>query len=195
MAYEALRSLVVGKINNATLKEIEKSLRGDEQPEFILSEPLSGAGTLVAFQDRCLVIKKGVLTSLMTSSLGGGRTATFAYADITGIEFNSGLVMGQLEILTASYTGKKTNSVWSFGKENSAYEMSNVLPWANDFYKKVRPQIEWLKQRVQEVKSSDIHTESKSVSDELEKLGRLHAKGILSDAEFAEAKAKIITLL
>lgn len=190
MTYDALRSLVIGKINTATLKEITNSLKEDETPEFILCDGMSG--TLVAFQDRCLVIKKGVLTSFMASSLGGGRTATFMYSDITGIEFNSGLVMGQLEILTASYTGKRTNSVWSFGKDNSAYEMSNVLPFTNDFYKKVRTQIEWLKNKVHEAKQAPKVTQH-SASDELIKLAHLHDTGVLSDAEFAEAKSKLIS--
>jgi len=102
--------------------------------------------------------------------------------------------MGQLEILTASYTGKKTNSVWSFGKENSAYEMSNVLPFSNDFYKKTRVQIEWLKKKVQEAKLSS-RTASYSATDDLKNLAHLHNTGVLSDTEFEEAKSRIIAKL
>jgi hypothetical protein len=41
----------------------------------------------------------------MTGSLGGGRITTFHYTEITGIEYNAGMMMGVLEILTPSYQG------------------------------------------------------------------------------------------
>lgn len=141
-----------------------------------------------------MVVKKGLGTSFMAGSLGGGRVATFAYRDITGIEYNSGIVTSVLEILTASYTGKTTNSPWSFGNEKSAHESSNTLPWDKRFYNQVRPQIEWMQQKIHAAKTGGTQTVTTQVSnsDELSKLATLHRQGILTDKKFAEAKQKII---
>ncbi len=188
---EELQALTKGKVNKAAIHEVQKSCRPGEAPEFILGDGINGV--LAAFGDRCMVIKKGLATSFMASSLGGGRVATFAYQDITGIEYNSGIMTGVLEILTASYTGKATNSPWAFGNDKSAHESSNTLPWGKVFYNQVRPQIEWMQQKIHEVKSGGAQVVTQlSSSDELTKLAALHKQGILTDKEFAEAKQKIL---
>lgn len=189
---EEWNALITGKVNKAALQEVIKSCRSGEMPKFILGDGINGV--LAAFDDRCMVIKKGLGTSFMAGSLGGGRVATFAYRDITGIEYNSGIVTGVLEILTASYTGKTTNSPWSFGNDKSAHESSNTLPWDKRFYNQVRPQIEWMQQKIHAAKSGGTQTATTQVSnsDELSKLAALHKQGVLTDKEFAEAKQKII---
>lgn len=186
------QSLVVGHVNGATLNEAKKSCNDGEMPEFIIGQ--IGYGALAAFEDRCIVIKKGLLTSFMASSLGGGRTATFYYRDITGIEYNSGIMTGVLEILTPSYSGKETNSPWAFGSDRSAHESSNTLPWSRTFYNDVRTQIEWLRRKIQEAKTNQGVTapQALSVADELSKLAELHKQGILTSKEFEDAKGKII---
>lgn len=184
------QSLVVGQVNEASIREVRASCREGELPEFIVGDGINGV--LAAFNDRCIVIKKGLATSFMAGSLGGGRTATFDYRDITGIEYNSGIVTGVLEILTASYSGKATNSPWSFGNDRSAHESSNTLPWDKSFYRKVRPQIEWLKQKIQESKNPPAPIQSSNISNEMKKLSELHKKGVITDKEFSAAKSKLL---
>jgi len=188
------KALITGKVNSASLREVQQSCRPGEMPEFIIGDGINGV--LAAFSDRCMVIKKGLGTSFMAGSLGGGRTATFAYRDITGIEYNSGIVTGVLEILTASYTGKTTNSPWSFGNDRSAHESSNTLPWDKSFYNKVRPQIEWLKQKIQDSKYAPVSSQpSTNIADEIAKLASLHKQGVLNDKEFESAKKGLIDKL
>lgn len=190
--FDEWAALTIGKVNKATLREVQKSCRTGEMPEWILGDGINGV--LAAFSDRCMVIKKGFGTSLMASSLGGGRVATFAYRDITGIEYNSGILTGVLEILTPSYTGKTTNSPWQFGNDKSAHESSNTLPWGKIFYNQVRPQIEWMQQKIYDAKTGGNQTVVAQVSntDELTKLAALHKQGILTHKEFTEAKQKIL---
>lgn len=184
-------AVIKGKVNKAALREVQQSCRSGEMPEFILGDGINGV--LAAFSDRCMVIKKGLGTSLMSSSFGGGRVATFAYRDITGIEYNSGIMTGVLEILTASYTGKTTNSPWQFGNEKSAHESSNTLPWGKIFYNQVRNEIEWMQQKIHEAKATGGQMIAQvSNTDELTKLAGLHKQGILTDKEFADAKRKIL---
>jgi ABC-type multidrug transport system fused ATPase/permease subunit len=45
---------------------------------------------------------------------------------------------------------------------------------------------------MQQAANDYIRTVAASPADELHKLGELHAKGILTDAEFASAKAKVV---
>lgn len=183
------QKLVTGTVNKASLEEVKKQCRGDEMPEFIAGE--WGGGVLVAFQDRCVIIKKGIGTSLLASSLGGGRVSTFDYSSITGIEYNSGILQGVLEILTPSYHGHASNSVWAKrGASNNAFEQSNTLPWTRTFYDQVRDQIDWIKQRIGEAKKSSVV--SNGVGDELTKLSELHKQGILTDEEFTHAKQKLL---
>lgn len=184
-------AIIKGKVNKTALREVQQSCHSGEMPEFILGDGINGV--LAAFNDRCMVIKKGLGTSLMSSSFGGGRVATFAYRDITGIEYNSGIMTGVLEILTASYTGKTTNSPWQFGNEKSAHESSNTLPWGKIFYNQVRSEIEWMQQKIHEAKATGGQMIAQvSNSDELSKLAALHKQGVLTDKEFAEAKQKIL---
>lgn len=186
------QSLVVGQVNDASIREVRASCRESELPKYIIGDGINGV--LAVFNDRCIVIKKGLATSFMASSLGGGRTATFAYRDITGIEYNSGIITGVLEILTASYSGKATNSPWSFGNDRSAHESSNTLPWDKKFYNKVRPQIEWMQQKIHESKTANSQPVLSKASDagELSKLAALHKQGILTDKEFIDAKQRIL---
>jgi len=184
-------AIITGKVNKAALQEVIQSCRPGEMPKFILGDGINGV--LAAYEDRCMVIKKGLGTSFMAGSLGGGRVATFAYRDITGIEYNSGIVTGVLEILTASYTGKTTNSPWSFGNEKSAHESSNTLPWDKRFYNQVRPQIEWMQRKISESKTATGGSSVQaSSSDELVKLAELQKQGVLTAKEFADAKQRIL---
>lgn len=189
---EEWKAIITGKVNSASLREVLESCRPGEMPEFILGDGANGV--LAAFSDRCIIIKKGLGTSFMAGSFGGGRTATFAYRDITGIEYNSGMLAGVLEILTASYSGKATNSPWAFGSDRSAHESSNTLPWDKSFYNRVRPKIEWLKQQIQDSKYSQTVTSSSSdsIADEIAKLSELRKQGILSGDEFEAAKKRLI---
>lgn len=189
------KSLVTGHVNNASLNEVKSCCRENELPEFILGE--IGTGVLAVFSDRCVVIKKGLGTSFLASSLGGGRTASFAYRDITGIEYNSGIASGVLEILTPSYQGTVSTSPWAKrGKVNNAYELSNTLPWTKSFYNSVRPKIETIKHKIQESKRPNQQVSvqsSASLAEEISKLSALHKQGILSDIEFERAKTKLLS--
>ena len=159
-------------------------------PVFIAGE--WGGGVLAAFDDRCMIVKKGLGTSFMASSFGGGRTVTISYSDITGIEYNAGIATGTLEILTPSYQGIKNTTVWAKGgSEKNAFELPNVLPRSRSFYNQVRPKIDWLNQQVQQSKNRPVGG-SNSAADELTKPSSLHKQGFLSDKEFAVAKARLL---
>lgn len=173
-------------------------------PEFIIGE--GSAGGLVAFSDRCMIIKKGALTGLMSGSLGGGRVATFIYAEVTGIEYNSGWVNGVLEILTPSYQGSANKDFWRGtnrsrnADSNDPWTLSNTLPLTKSLYEQARPKIDRMRQLIAEITHppaiaatpNPAPATATDLPDQLARLADLHKNGALDDEEFRQAKQTLI---
>jgi hypothetical protein len=85
--------ILSGRVQRAAQKHMEEG----ERVLFCLRGDLSHS--LIAFEDRVLVVKRGI----MAGTAFGALTATFYYPDITGIEVNTGLLTAVIEISTPSY--------------------------------------------------------------------------------------------
>lgn len=181
---------VSSKASHAILQQCH----GDEQPWLIL-----GAGTggvLAAFDDRLAIIKTGAMTGMLAGSMGGQRSGTFHFRDVTGIEYNSGMINGVLEILTPSYTGTSTHDFWG-SDDKDPFKLNNCLPLAKSEYRKVENEIQELRSRVSQAKQPQVVSAAPapggtSLADEMRKLAELRDAGILSEDEFAAAKARLI---
>lgn len=178
---------------------------GSEPVKLILIGNVAYAGALVAFEDRCLIAKGGAMGSFMAGSLGGGRVTTFYFDQITGIEYNSGLISGVLEVLTPSYQGTANKDFWkgiSSGglrnlDDNDPWKLSNTLPLNKDDYRTAKPLIDSLRKLISEYRRGGIQQQAtparqNNLSEELLKLSELRDKGVLSDDEFTAAKAKLL---
>lgn len=198
------QTIVKGKLSRKASEAILRQCQGEEQPWLILTSS-GGAGTLTAFDDRLAIIKTGGLTSFMAGSLGGERSATFNFPDVTGIEYNSGFVNGVLEVLTASYSGTANKDFWRGSARsrnadsNDPWTLSNCLPLTKSEYNAYLTEINQLKSRVSKAKqvsiqvvTSQVAPASLGLAEQFEKLGSLHAAGVLSDEEFAAAKARLL---
>ncbi len=173
-----------------------------ETPWFVVGAGIKGC--FAAFDDRCMIIKVGGMTSLMAGSFGGGRITTFHYTEITGIEYNSGMVTGVLEVLTPSYQGSANKDYWrgtNKGRNadaNDPWTLSNTLPLEKTTYQAALPRLNEMRSRIAESKrptvvvtapeSSRPQPDAGSLSDELTKLAALREQGLLDDAEFQAAK-------
>lgn len=200
---------VIGKLSLRASAAIVRLCHEAESPWLIVTSS-GGAGVLVGFDDRAAIVKTGVLTSFMAGSLGGERSASFHFADITGIEYNSGFLNGVLEILTPSYSGTASHDFWrgAAQKRNAAaadpWTLSNALPLQKSEYNSALPHINHLRSRIAESKSRGVAMAvpmvehmagippETSLSHEIERLAELHQTGLLSDEEFASAKAAAI---
>ena len=200
VSQDALEAIVVGRVGGKILDEIRKSCRPGERPEFILGE--GSAGGLVAFSDRCMIIKKGALAGFMAGSVGGGRVATFMYSEITGLEYNSGWVSGVLEVLTPSYQGSANKDFWRGTFEarnadaNDPWTLSNTLPLSKATYEMARPQLDHLRHLIADAKRPIIQTPAappnSDLSTEITRLAELHSSGVLDDDEFRQAKQALL---
>lgn len=195
---------IAGNVSKAGLEEIRKACRPGEVPRFILGGA-HGAGALAAFDDYCMIVKKGAWTAMAASATGGGRVATFMYSEITGIEYNSGWSTGVLEILTASYQGTDNKDFWrgsTAGFNNNRgnpWQISNTLPLPKQAYEAARGKIDELRQLIAAAKRPVVHIHTDSTGEppsdfaaELEKLADLHSRGLLDADEFNAAKAALI---
>lgn len=178
---------------------------GSEPVKLILIGNVAYAGALIAFEDRCLIAKGGAVGSFMAGSLGGGRVTTFYFDQITGIEYNSGLLSGVLEVLTPSYQGTANKDFWkgitSGGRrnldDNDPWKLSNTLPLTKDDYRSSKPLIDSLRKLISEYRRGGIQPQTtpapqNDLSEELLRLSALRDKGVLSDDEFTAAKAKLL---
>lgn len=197
-------TIIQGKVTVAAARAIRRQCHGDERPWLILTS--FGEGVLVAFDSRAAIIKTGLVTSLVAGSFGGERSATFHFTDITGIEYNSGFSSGVLEILTASYSGTNNHDYWrgSMASRNadahSPHTLSNALPLLKSVYMEYLDNINELKARIARSKQPtvDVRVELPSITPSPDLVGglanlvALHDSGVLTDAEFTQAKARLL---
>ena len=147
-----------------------------------------------------MIVKGGFIGGFMAGSLGGERASTFYFSQISGIEYNSGLINGVLEILTPSYQGTANKDFWRGttksrnADSNDPWTLSNCLPLTKDGYNSARDMIDELKRMIANFGRSSQNHQSSSVdlASEIAKLSDLHEKGVLSDAEFAQAKTRLL---
>jgi len=141
----------------------------------------------------------------MSGAFGGERSAVFHYRDITGLEYNSGIMSGVLEILTPSYQGSTNKDFWrGYGRSpnrntDNPWALNNCLPLAKLEYKAHVDVIKEVRHRISQAKESPVSevanpqaSASRSLPDELRKLADLADSGILTPEEFAAAKARLL---
>lgn len=198
---------VSGPLSRKASEAILRYCGGDEHPWFILSSA-GFAGTLVAFEDRLVIIKTGGWTGLAAGAMGGERSATFHLPDITGIEYNSGIFNGVLEVLTPSYDGSANKDYWRGNNSprnvdsNDPFTSSNTLPLSKSEYRSNLAEINEIQSRISQAKrpiSVQVQAEPPApvpgygLADQLKKLAELKEAGILTDDEFAAGKARLLS--
>lgn len=197
---ERQRHIVGGPeiLSGRVRRALERHTQDGEAVRFCLKGDFDHS--LVALADRLLIIKAGVFAG----TTFGARVATIYYKDITGIEINTGLLNCVVEVATPSYPALGKKSAWFAGRTSGKdafnrdpHTESNTIPVMRFNLKKWQPHLEQLRALIAEAKGSAISVsqpsaEPPSLAAQLKELGELHQSGVLDDAEFAQAKAKIL---
>jgi hypothetical protein len=197
------------RVSNAAARAIARISNPGESPWLMVGTGIGLEGVLVAFEDRLAIIKTGLLTSAMAGSLGGERTTVIDFTDITGIEYNSGIFNGVLEVLTASYEGSTNKDFWRGKRDprnsnsNDPHTLSNTLPLNKLDYKKGAAAIQDLRSRISKAKRREtsvvanvtVPDGAPSRADELKKFAELLAVGAITQDEFDAAKQRILDTL
>lgn len=168
-------------------KHVNKHLSEGDTVRFCIQGVSSQA--IVALQDRMLVIKPG----WEAAASFGARVTSFYYRDVTGIEVNTGLMMGVIEINTPAYQGTGTKDYWSTRKDHDPRRASNCIPITKGDLKKIKPSLDELERLVWEAKEDRRpSTSGVGIGAELEKLAQLRDSGVLTEEEFQQAKRRIL---
>jgi len=200
--------LPTGPPNKAGGLTILQHCHEGEEPWFILTS--MGAGCMACFDDRLMVIKAGNMQGFMAGTMFGSRSTTFYYHDINAIEFNKQLFGSVLEVLSASYQGTANHDYWrgtTRGRNSDSgdpWTLSNTLPIGNDEYARARGELSELRRRIAEVKRPTMNAAVPTALPaapaprddfvaQMTKLVELHDVGVLTDEEFAAAKARLLS--
>lgn len=188
--------------NRGTWKAIKDHCSPGEVAWFVIGS--LAAGAFAAFDDRCMIVKAGMMPSIGAGSFGGGRITTFPYPEITGIEYNAGLMSGVLEVLTASYSGTSNKDYWrgvgrnpNLNRDNP-FALSNTLPLGRPDYQRALPRLNEMRAKIAESKRPAVVVAAAppapagGLADELAKLAALRDQGVLTDAEFTTAKQRLL---
>src|SRR5215217_3191097 len=184
------------EVLNKKLKKLaEQNMSQDEDIKFCLVSPSGIVGwsqAIVALNDRLLVIKPG----MAAGTTFGARVTSFYYRDITGIEVNTGLMQGVIEINTPSYQGTAQRDFWNTGQNNNPFYVTNCLPIGKRDLKDYKPYIDRLRTMIREAKQERVSLrpaqDSSTLVSELEKLASLRTSGVLSEDEFQQAKKRLL---
>jgi len=152
---------VVGKNpSDKAWKTLKDHATPGETPRFMISNGY--AGLFAAFSDRCMIVKVGAMTGIMAGSIGGGRITSFHYSEITGIEYNSGMLSGVLEVLTPSYQGTANKDYWRGTNKsrnadsNDPWTLSNTLPLDKLLYQQALPWLNEMRAWIAEAKRPTV---------------------------------------
>ncbi|MDP8212067.1 MAG: SHOCT domain-containing protein [Candidatus Zapsychrus exili] len=184
---------VVGKfeiLNKKIQRLVRENLNQNETVLFCLVGNFSQS--LIALDERILVIKSG----FMAGATFGSRVTSLHYKDITGIEVNTGLLTGVIEISTPSYQGTREKDWWAMARDRDPMKVSNCIPIEKNKLKEYQPYLEKLRQKIRDAKNTvnlNSHDDGKSIGSELEKLVSLYSSGMLSNEEFEQAKKKLLS--
>lgn len=191
-----------GAVTKKARAAIARLCHASEQPWLILC-PGGAEGVMAVFSDRLAIIKTGALTSFMAGSLGGERSTTFYFRDINAIEYNSGMLTGVLEVLTASYQGSSNKDYWRGttksrnANSDDPWTLSNTLPMAKALYNQWAPDIQKIRAMISESKNPASQVPpaavaSKSLAEQIQDLAALRDAGVLTEEEFAKAKLRLL---
>jgi hypothetical protein len=188
---------------DALPKQVRKHTSGhisDHEPILFFLEGTQHQ-TLVALKDRVVIMKPG----FMANSTGGCRITTLHYGEMTGVQVNTGHLMGVLQVTSPSYPAVRADYWTSAGKAtkagvDSANVAPNCIPIAKRQVRMWEPQLERLRKLILEAKgpvqarASDFMapTAGPSVADRLKQLADLRDAGIVTDAEFESKKSQLL---
>lgn len=139
---------------------------------------------------KCLILVTDRRVILYTKKLGGYEMNDHVYGLLTAVDYKKGMVFGNL---TLAASGDRTH-ISQIPKD----DVERVVKSIRDQIARASRPAGQYPQQVERVPvpgastASDQGPRPLSVADELGKLAGLHAAGVLTDAEFAEQKQRLL---
>lgn len=155
---------------------------------FVSLNPNLGEGIAVTDQ-RVIVLKAG---SIAGAGSFGKKAITYTFSQLTSVEHREGPFGGHIKLLAAGVeeSGPTSNDAENCKRENVVTYSSRGL---RDTMREV---VRMIQESITAAHSpapvSSAPAGAPDLADQLLKLATLHSQGVLSDAEFAAAKARLI---
>lgn len=151
-------------------------------------------GTIVAYDDRVVIERKGAFAFISQKGFTGNRT--YFYKDVNAVEFKKpGLTNGYIKfILAGTIDSNATTGIFKT-TQNSMEDQNTVILRA---FKKETPKLaEELYNLIMENISKNRNSngaiiQSSSNLDELKKLAELRDSGVINEKEFEEQKHRLL---
>ena len=176
---------------NSTFGE-KKAAKEEKRQEGLIYEIKGVRGRSIAvYEDRCVITTKVTAGSLLTGNATDGEK-TIYYSDCIGVQFRkSGLVIGYLQLETASST-MNNKSDNHFNENSFTFDTSTV---SNE---KMEDVADYVKSKVEEFKRAKnapiTVTTGVSSADELKKFKELFDMGVITQEEFDLKKKQLLGL-
>lgn len=167
------------------IEAVEQALAPDEHVRLVIHGASHQA--IIATDRRALVFKKG----FMAGASFGTELTTWTYRHLVGVQIHTGMRSGAVVLQGPGQSGTRT-SAWKYD-ESDPYLAPNAIP--------IDPPFDGAQRRVAELgriideaqgEGASAPT-AESIADELRKLADLRAEGALTDQEFADLKAKLLS--
>lgn len=172
-------------------KAAETAIHEGDEVKFVLKS--TGGQGLIALADRVIIVKTG----FMAGATFGDRVTSIPLQDISSIQVNKGMINATIAILAAGFGSTNPGDFFSSGKNEDPWKLPNCLPANKSLLKEFEPFLSELRMMVTAAKAGSSagggsSAQSPDLATQLAGLAELHAKGILSDEEFAAAKMRLI---
>ncbi|HYG59125.1 MAG TPA: PH domain-containing protein [Symbiobacteriaceae bacterium] len=162
--------------SKAEIKELPNILWEDELPERIIAGYYAkGNGILVATNKRLVFIDKGLMWGL--------RVEDFPYDKISTIEYNTGMLLGDLTIYTSGNRAKIEHVDKTQVREFGEYVRARITSAMAHKSAAAAP-----------AASPPAPPAGGDVMAQLERLAQLRTQGLIDETEFKAAKARLLGL-
>lgn len=149
-------------------------------------------GTVIAYDDKVVIERKGFFAFLSQQGFTGSRT--YFYKDINAVEFKKpGLTNGYIKFILAGTIDSNATAGLFKTSQNSIQDQNTVVLRA---FKKNTPKLSeelynLIMENISKSRNSNIIQKSSNL-DELKKLAELKKDGVISEKEFEDQKQKLL---
>lgn len=172
------------------VEAVQQTLAPDEHVRLVIHGASNQA--IIATDRRALVFKKG----FMAGASFGSEVASWTYRNLVGVQIHTGMMSGAVILQGPGQTGARTSN-WK-GDDSDPNLAPNAIPLTRPF-DVARTRVAELARLIDEAnRPSAAPTQPASaaptdtIADELRKLADLREEGVLTDAEFASLKSRLL---
>jgi hypothetical protein len=170
---------------------LDKNLEPGEEVLVVITGPSNQA---VIGTDRRAFIYKNK-KGFMAGAAFGSEITSWDYRNLVGVQLHTGMMSGALVLQAPGQSGTKTN-YWKQG-DDDPYKAPNAIPVVRPF-DQAQAGVAELRRLIAQADTPTAQptvpaSNGASISDELAKLADLKQQGVLTDEEFAAAKARLLT--